>query len=373
MPRPCTLSCVVLLCLLAACTDASSNVGVGLLEEGNEPEVREVTPTAFEEIPLRDYTGATPRVLAGKVSDPVAGAITTTGYIDFSGGLSANDTSPITGVELHLARDYRYGDTTAMVTLNLLDIPEDWSASGRKADTSLTLGQMAASFSFEAHDTLVVAPLPEPWIQAHQETLRSADFDSLFHGFAMEAVTGETVVGFSSEGSSLRITTEQDTTTLNLSRTLTRITRDTEPTPPEGYVLLQDGAGPAARLDFDLDAFHETPINGAFLLVYADLEESSAAPPNFARPSVETLQLVAVTDPEDPAVLVATVQLSEEGDYRFVGADIGNYFQSNFFGLNSFEYLELRPPVADHTINSILLHNTSSGDKAPGVLFVLTP
>ena len=365
----------VLVLGLAACGDAASNVGLGLIEEGSEPVVREVTPTFFEETPLNDVTGAVPRVLAGTVNDPLVGTITTTGYVDFRGGFDTTNASPLTSVSLRLARDYIYGDTLTMVTLNLFDISEDWESLGRKADTTLTVGGLVTTFSFAPTDTLVTVPLPDIWIADNLTTLRSADFDTLFHGFALEAVTTEAVVGFDFDDSNLRLLTETDTTDYALTRTITGIERETQPPLPEGFVLLQDGTGPGVRFNFDLDAFKETPLNGVVLRFFADTLAVQTAPPNFVRPPLETIQLVQVIDPDPtvPAIFIAEVTLSDNGDYRFSGANLGNFFQETFFGVETFEYLELRTPILDNTINFMLLHDAASGEKAPEALFTISP
>ena len=365
----------VLMLVLAACGDASSNVGLGLVEEGSQPVVREVTPTLFEATSLNDVTGAVPRVLAGKVNDPLVGTIATTGYIDFRGGFDTTQTAPLNSVTLRLARDYIYGDTLAMVTLNLLDIPEDWESLGRRADTTLSVGGLVTTFSFSPAESLVTVPLPEGWVNDNLATLRSADFDTLFHGFALEAVTSEAVVGFDFDRSDLRLITDDDTTEYDLSRTISGIVRETEPTLPDGMVLLQDGTGPSVRLNFDLGDFTETPLNGVVLRFFADTTAVQNAPPNFHRPLVQTLQLVQVldSDPSVPAVFIAEVELSEDGDYRFSGGTLGNFFQETFFGLETFEYLELRTPILDNTINFMLLHDAASGEKAPEALFTISP
>ena len=366
----------VLLLGLAACGDASSNVGLGLVDEGNEPVVRELTPTLFEQTPFNDVTGAVPRVLAGKVNDPLAGAITTTGYVDFTSSFDSTDASPFTSVTLRLTRDYIYGDTTAMVTLNLHDITEDWESLGRKADTTLSVGGLVTTFSLAPDDSLVSVPLPESWIVDNDTTLRSPSaFATDFHGFALEAVTSEAVVGFDFDRSDLRLITEADTFDFDLTRTITGITRENEPILPEGVLLIQDGIGPSVKVNFDLDAFTERPLHGAIVRFFADTAAVQAAPPNFVRPFPETLQLVQIIDPDPavPAIFIAEVTLSDEGDYRFSGPNLGGFFQDTLFGLETFEHLELRTPILDNTINFMLLHDAASGEKAPEALLTISP
>ncbi len=369
------LGSVLMLMALAACGETASNVGLGLVEEGSQPVVREVTPTLFEATPLNDVTGAVPRVLAGKVNDPLVGTIAATGYVDFRGGFDTTVTSPLTSVTLRLVRDYVYGDTLAPVTLNLLDITEGWESLGRKADTTLSVGGLITAFTFAPTDSLVTVPLPEAWINDNLATLRSADFDTLFHGFALEAVTTEAVAGFDFSGSDLRLITETDTIAYEMSRTISGIVRETEPVLPDGVVLLQDGVGPSIQFDFDLSDFGETPLNGVVLRFFADTAAVQNAPPNFHRPFLQTLQLIQIIDPDpaSPAVFIAEVELSEDGDYRFSGGSLGSFFQETFFGLETFEHLELRTPILDNTINFVLIHDAASGEKAPEALFTISP
>ncbi len=357
---------------LAACDETTSNVGLGLVEEGAEPVVRELTPTVFEQLPFNDVTGAQPRVLAGRVIDPLVGTITTAGYFDFTTSFDTTKTEPFTSATLRLTLDYVYGDTTAPVTLNLHDIDEDWESLGRRADTTVTVGDMITSLTFEPTDTLVTVDLPEAWIAANNETLRSSLFSVDFHGLALEAVSSEAVVGFNFSGSALRLITEADTFDFDLTRTISNIRREGEPVVPEGRVLLQDGTGPNITLDFDLDGFDDKPLHGAILRVFADTASVKAASPNFVRPLVETVQLVQVTDAED-VFLIAETTLSDDGDYRFTDPRLSALLQQKFFGVDLFDHLELRLPVDDNTINFMLLYDAASGETAPEALLTISP
>ncbi len=362
----------LLMLILASCDATSSNVGIGLVEQGAEPVVRELTPTVFEQIPFNDVTGAQPRVLAGKVVDPMVGTITTSGYIDFTSSFDSTDTSPLSSVTLRLALDYVYGDTMAPVTLNLHDITEDWESLGRKADTTVTVGGMITTVTFAPTYSLVMVALPETWIADNDTTLRSTLFATSFHGFALEAVSGEAVVGFNFVGSDLRLITEADTFDFDLTRTISGIRREGEPILPEGRVLLQDGAGPGITFNFDLEGFDDTPLNGAILRIFADTASVQAAAANFVRPFLQTVQIVQITEAED-AFLIAEATLSDDGDYRFSDPRLSALFQQKFFGVDLFDHLELRVPVNDNTINFMLLYDAASGEMAPEALLTLSP
>ncbi len=368
-----TRSAVIgLLFLVVACTDATSDVGINLLEDEAKPEVLQIPPTVFEEIPLRDVTGSLQRVLAGHVVDHLTGTIRVTGYADFSGGFNAADETPITGVNLRLVRNYVFGDTMQAVTVDIHDILDGWEAPGGKADTTLELGPRIASFTFLPTDTLVVVPLPESWIDLHLEALRSTEFDAVFHGLALTGNSETSVIGFAIEGSDLLVTTESGTSTYNLSRSISRIERLGPDSVPEGRVLLQDGSGPSVRVSFDLEAFSERPINGATVRFFADRLESQLAPAHFVRPPLETLQLLMVKVPGEAPTLITELSLSDQNDYSASSASLGLFFQDVFFGVHEYAYLELRIPVPENTISSVLLHDATAGVRAPEALFVFS-
>jgi hypothetical protein len=215
--------------------------------------------------------------------------------------------------------------------------------------------------------------LPESWIAANDTTLRSSRFATSFHGFALEAVTSEAVVGVDFTDSDLRVITEADTFAFDLTRTLTGIRRDGEPTVPDGYILLQDGVGPNVTLDFEFEGLDTTPLHGAILRFFADtVAVQTTAPPNFVRPLVETLHLLRVTE-ADEAFFVGEATLTEEGDYRFSDPLLSNVLQQTFFGADLFDHLELRVPTDDNTINFMLLYDAEAGAMAPEALLTISP
>ena len=356
---------------LAACGDPS-NVGIGLVEEGGgEPVVRVLSPSLIEEVPINDITGAVPRVLAGQVNDPMFGTITATGYIDFQ-STDTVSASAITGATLRLVRDYVYGDTMAALTLNVYEITEDWNALGTRADTTLTLGASIQTFTFSPLDSLVTVALPESWVRDNDTTLASSAFAEVFHGFALEAMGGEAVVGFDFNRSSLRLSTEQDTLDYPVTRTLSGLIRTGQPTLPEGRLLVQDGVGPTVSFNVDFDDFDDTPLNAAFVRFFADTLAVQETPPNFVRPLLETLQLVRVTE-EDQTFVMAEASLNDEGHYRFSDAALRQVLQQTFFGEELFDHFELRIPFTNNTINVMLLFDATSEETAPEVLLTLSP
>ena len=372
LPYRATSTLAAALVVFAACTDVTSDVGADLLGAGTAPEAVQAAPAVFEETPHRDITGSLDRMLAGHVVDVVAGTIRATGYADFSGGFDPSDASAISSVDLRLVRNYLYGDTLEALTLDIHDILGSWEALGGRADTLLQLGPRITSLTFSPGDTLAAVPLPQSWIDLHVEALRSPDFDDRFHGLAFVANSDAGIGGFSATGSDLFITSGSGTVSYNLSRAISRIERLSPAAPPEGTVLLQDGSGPSVRMAFDVEEFMHRPLNGATVRVSADTALDQMAPAHFVRPNIETLQLVMV--PEEGAIGTVIAELVRRDGHVFEasGLDLAVFFQDTFIGVREFAYLELRLPVQENTVNAVLLHDATSGDLAPELLFVFS-
>ncbi len=367
------------LVLLAACDDPS-NVGIGLVDEQGEPEVRAFSASLFEAEPLKDITGNAQRVLAGQVEDPLLGTLGATAYLDFQRALIDTTGAPsITSVSLRLRPDYVYGDTTAPMTLQLFDMDADWVATGATADTVLPKGALVAAFDLMPTDTLTTVELPEAWIAANDTTLRSGTFEASFHGFALEALAGNAVMGFNGAGSRLRVVTERDTVDFPLFRTLTGLRRTGTSVLPPGVLAVQDGLGPSVKFNFNFaeGGLDETPINGAIIRLFADTLSVQAAPAHFVRPLQRRLQLVAIQD--EASFLLAEATLNAEGHYRFSAPLAANLFslrellQRVFLGNEVFEHFELRTPTDNNTINVTLLFDAEAGPRAPEALLTLSP
>ena len=368
-PKPYVL---LLLLLIAACTDSVSNVGVDLLGSEFGPDARSIEITEFETSGLQDYTGGLPRVLAGRVNDPLAGMIDASGYVGFSGGFTAGDTSSIISAELVLSRSYLYGDTSDVLTLDIFNMAEAWDPTGLQADTVLLSGDWVTSATFAAADTQVTASLPAAWIDAYSSVVKSADVDSLFHGFKLTASQGNAVAGYRVSNSGLRFTTTTGTTFFDLARTFTGIQRSNDPVLPEKKILFQDGAGPVIKLNLELAGYEDMPINGAVVTVPADTVEGTMAPPGFLRPQIQELQLVAVPeDTSQPATFLAQATL-DAGVYRFLSVDLTTYLQRVLVGTESFAYLEIRAPVPDNSLDVALLHHDAASSMAPEAQIILS-
>ena len=355
--------------VLAACSDVTSDVGLGLLEENAGPELIHAQPSVFEAIPHRDVTGAQNRVLTGHVMDPQAGTVRAIGYANFSAADGTSISGDVTVAGLRLVVDYLYGDSLQTMSIGLHDILASWEAPGGRADTSLSFGAEITQVSFAPTDTVITIQMPDNWVDQHRDALGSLDFDSGIHGIAFVGVSRTGVVGFTSTRSILYVKTETDSVALDMSKTISGISRLDEPLLQDDLVLLQDGSGPSIRIDFDLAQFRGRPLNGATVRFPF---ETIVAPDNFVRPNAPELQLVMVTDPAEPVIVIADLLRVNDNEYRGSEASLGAFMQDVFFENVEYEWLEIRIPVSNNTINSVLMRSANVGAPSPEALFVFS-
>ena len=347
-----------LLVTVASCTDLSSNVGLDLLGDETDPQVKNVQVTSFSASTLSDVTGATPRVLVGAANDPLTGKISANGFLDFTGNYAGSPSEIITRVQLKLSRNYSFGDTLAPVQFQLHQILAAWDQNGLHADTTLEIGPEILSVL--TRDKLIVIDLPLSWITANAEFLQSDEFNTKFHGFALIENRSRQVIGINSASTVLEMVSSNRSTTYTVGSTYTQVKRTRSADVPDGFVLFQDGAGPSIALDIELDEFMDQPIHNAVLSFRADTVASQmAASPSFHRPTARTMQLVAVpADNTSPVILVGQTVLNDQEEYRFSGLDVTLFFQHVLLGKHTYEHLELRAPVLEHSLNTVLLHST---------------
>lgn len=319
------------LLLLAACEDPS---GVGLIEDINEGDVDVRTlpaeDGAVELDSLADITGAFLteagfdefRGLAGRVDDPAYGTIIASAYLDVLPPQSFPENfrdRPVEEATLLLRRTYAYGDTVSTTRLDVRQIAEDWDASGATSDTAFAVQDgVIASFDVAPADTLIEVPLPENWVAANDTTLRSGNFSTIFHGFRLSpSDQAAAVYGFSGE-SSLRLISEGDTVSYDVSEVFSSI----EPPPAEpitgALVPLQDGTGRALELAFGTEALGaSTVINRAVVRVTADTAAATTGlPAGFVRPLARELVLYAFATDETEGPAVNRVIVDTEGRPR---------------------------------------------------------
>lgn len=373
-----------MLLTLGACENPT-NVGMDLIgEQGGEPTIRTIEATSLEHHPINDVTGQDARILVGRVDDPAFGTVAATGYVDFaqpsnlSGGFRDN---PVTSATLRLYPDYRYGDTTATVTYALRTVPQEWTATDAPADTTLPAGELIREFTFTASDTLVEVPLPADWISANDATLRSGSFADTFHGFQLAPVSGNAVLGFifncptqstTCTESRLRVATSADSASFFATKTLTTTRRPEAPDLPAARIGLQDGAGPAGALYFDLDVQEPYALNRAVFQVYADTLLQQQTPPHFVRPTIRQLELYAIPD-EGAAIPVESATLDAEGRFTYRSETLRRLLQDVLLGNVTIERFELRIPPSSNTVNTVALYTPAAETQAPRAILTLTP
>ncbi len=381
-------TCVCTLFVLAACGDDPSGVGVGVNPDGFEggaPQVVNLVPTTFDLEPLNDVTGNSARILTGQVNDPALGEVEATGYLDVSLPATLPDgytEGTVSAAELVLVPEgsnsnvsvssYVYGDTTAAMTLDVYDMPEEWEAT--TADSKPTAGTLiATSDPFMPGDTIRI-DLPDTW-SGFSSLNDTTDFDASFHGFQLRTRAGNAVVGFAVPGTSslLEVTVDDETVEYVGSRSLSAIERLTTPDLSD-RVLLQDGMGQGLSFSFSIpDSLLDAPISRASLELQTDTTLFSAAmiPDGFVRPRTGDLVLQGFSDAGDN-ILSNPASLNDEGAYVFSGATPLDIFQQSVLGEQTVDRYRLTLSQSSNTINPLLFYLPSAEANAPRVSLTIT-
>jgi hypothetical protein len=382
------------LLLLAACEDPS---GVGLvdLDEG-DPLARTLPADDVRIDSLADATGAFLtdngfddfRGLAGRVDDPSYGTTTASAFLDVlapSGFPEGFRDRPVEEATLLLRRTYVYGDTLGTTRLDVRQIAEDWNAAGAVSDTLFPVqDDVITSFDVAPGDSLIEVALPESWIAANDTTLRSDDFSTLFHGFRLSPGDQATAVYGFSGASSLRLISEDDTVSYNVSELFSGI--EPPPADPAAGELarLQDGTGRGLMLGFEVDELGEsTVISRAVLRVTADTSAATTGlPAGFVRPVARELALYGLVDGGTP-VLIAEAALDEETQtFSFASAVLGEVFQDLVLGRSEVEGFAVGFPASASSLDVLpLVRGSEAGCEAdeltpcagPRAVFLLTP
>ncbi|MBT8399825.1 MAG: DUF4270 domain-containing protein [Rhodothermia bacterium] len=330
-------------------------------------------PTTF----AADITGNARRSLVGQVDDPVAGRISAAAAMDFASPVALSDdfeAGPVTVAELRLQRSYQYGDTTSTVQVAVRSIDEDWDASGSTSSDEVPSGSVVTTGAIVGSDTLLTIPLPDAWIEENSSLLRSTDFVSEFKGFYIDAVGGNAVLGFSSQGSSFRVVSGEDTVDFVVSRNLTLIDQEEPGTAPAGTVVLQDGIGNGLTLDFSqaVDSLASTALNRVAVRLPID-STSATLPANFVRPRPTQVDLAGVTS--DSVVVTIAVSVQDESGLRFESASLNAVVQAMLLGETPFDkyvltgHLDIAP--VDNTIDALIIPDGSLGRPSPKLDFTV--
>ena len=362
-------------------------MGLGLIGEGQggQPVIRQADPALFENAQLTRPGGSQPRILAGRVVDPLTGTIESDGYFDVSSGANSDfRDSEVSSASLRLRPTYVYGDTTETVTFALKPVLEEFSTgTSLPVDTTFSTGEIIEEFSFLPTDTLVVVPMPQSWVGSNDAVLRSDEFSDEFHGFLLEQVSGNAVVGFAGD-SQLRAFAESDSAVYPVTKAYAALRRTTDPDLPPDRLLYQAGVGPIARFELGADTLNAAAINQARFVFESDTLALSQKPVGFRRPVIATLDLYAVVE-DGREVILDRAELDDQGRFIFDGTSIALELQRVLLGTREIDYFEIRIPVGAGTfgdpnvarvqasIDAQIFYETDAEEKSPSGFLTITP
>lgn len=369
LARPAALAGLAALALaLAACQDPSG-VGIGLLgESGGVPTGLVVAADSVriatgEEPVLGGYGDGTsglrpqPRVLVGHVEDPLVGTASATAYLDIRPPASIPSgfrERAITSVTLRLLRDFVYGDSTAELSLELRAVSAEWDPLDLAPDTALATGELIASFTVTASDTLVELALPAAWVAANTDLLRDEDVASEFHGFRLSLAEGASpgaVIGFRTSTQSaitglLRVETSQEEVDYPVAETFTALTWEGAPTAPADRALLRVGDDRVLAFTFDLDGLDTLAVAGGAVRI--DLDRALLDADGFSRPLPSAVALYGIADNADSTrVLLTQAAIPPNAEtLTFASGVLSSVIQRDLLGTRTFARFEVVMPTA---------------------------
>lgn len=379
--RGLTAVCIFLL-ILGGCDDPS-DVGLGLVDDSAREPVQEmIEASAFELSDSTDITGGIGasgaiRTLSGLVDEPLTGSVEAVGYFDlsvFDGGGSDFRTGDLESVELILAFDYIYGDTTSTLEFELNGIAADWSADGRRSASEPDVDESVTTFTVDASADEIRLDLPTEWVSRHSLEIQSTDFESLFQGFQVRAVSGNAVLGISSVDSEMIAATAQnDTTRYRITRRHSAVTRSGGQI-PAGTLLLQDGAHSIATLQFPVgeDELDAAAIH-RFLIRLTRSGDIPAAPQHFVRPGISQIGLRAVAVDQTTELPIQTINVDPDSEQLLFDSNvITSVVQRALQQDSNLDRFEVFVPVAQSGVGYLLLNDLSSGSGKPEAIVTLT-
>lgn len=362
-------------------------MGLGLIGEGQggQPVIRQIDPAHFENTPLTRPGGSQSRILAGRVIDPLTGTVEADGYFDLSSGASSDfRDAEVTSASLRLRPTYVYGDTTETITFAIRPVLDEFSTgTALPSDTTLSTGAVINEFSFLPTDTLIVVPMPLAWIQANDAVLRSEEFSDDFHGFLLEQLSGNAVIGFAGD-SQLRAFAEADSAVYPVTKAYAAVRRTADPNLSPDRLLYQAGVGPIAQFELGADTINAAAINQARLVFQTDTLALSQKPAGFQRPVITTLDLYATLD-DGRVVILDRAEIDDEGRFVFDAANIALELQRVLLGTREIEHFEIRVPVGGGTfgetnvatvqasIDAQIFYDSNAAEKAPAGYLTITP
>lgn len=378
--------------LLGGCDDPGS-VGVGLVEDGGGDPVRfTVYPKAIDVEQVTElsgsvrgtaaFSGVVSSLLAGDVDDPFVGRRTTWGYIDFrdDGVPDSFVQDSILFAELRLLKTYVYGDTTGTQRLAIREMPAAWDPADKTFSESFDAGDEIVQSSFRGSDSLLTIRLSDGWVATRQATLRSSEFNDVFHGFQIASAETRAVFGFSATGSTLRLATAADTVDLVVDRIFTHIERVSEVAAPDGTTIVRDGSGEAIQIgfDFDLGENQNGVLNRVVLRLPVDTTQSTTSSNGtFVRSPLLQLNLYGVLA-DGTQEQLGTTLLSTQNGYVFIGLSVSSEatflraVQAALLGEPRYAHLRLLPVPTSNTLNGMLIR-TDDPTNRPRLELTLIP
>lgn len=381
--RPTGLTMVAALLLLLGGCDDPSDVGLGLVDQDAEEPVQEtIDATEFALSDSTDITGGVTttgaiRTLFGTVDDPLMGLVEAVGHFDLSvieDGGNAFRTGDLESVELVLAFDYVYGDTTSTVEFELNGIAAAWSADGRRSSDAPPVDESITTFSVDASADEVRIALPSNWVNQHAVEIQTTSFETLFHGFEVRPTSGNAVLGISSvDTEMIAATAQNDTTRYAITRRHSQVTR-TGGQVPAGTLLLQDGAHSIASLRFPIG---EEELDRAaihrFLISLTRSTELGPAPQHFVRPAVGQIGLRAVAVDQSTVLPIQTINVDPDSEQLlFDSSVIVSVVQRALQQDSNLDRFEVFIPTVQSGVGFVLLNDVSAGTGIPKAVVTLT-
>ncbi|NNF02852.1 MAG: hypothetical protein HKN17_00190, partial [Rhodothermales bacterium] len=350
--------------------------------DADEPFQDTIEATAFELSDSTDVTGGVTttgavRTLAGVAEDPFAGTIEALGHFDltiFEDGGSDFRSGELESVELVLAFDYVFGDTTSTVEFELRDISAAWSADGRRSQNPPPVDVPIMTFSVNASADQVRIELPSNWVDQHALEIQTTSFESLFHGFQLRPVSGNAVLGISSiDSEMIAATVENDTSRYAITRRHSMVNRSGGQI-PAGSLLLQDGAQSVVSLRFPVG---EESLDAAaihrFLIRLTQSDGVPAAPQHFVWPSVTQIGLRAVALDQTTALTIQTIDVDPDSEQLlFDSSVIASVVQRALQQNSNLDRFEVYVPTVQSGVGYLLLNDLSAGTGVPNAIVTLT-
>ena len=96
-------------------------------------------------------------------------------------------------------------------------------------------------------------------------------------------------------------------------------------------------------------------------------------PPNFFRPSIETLSLVGLPSDGSIPIVVAIGVRNDEGQYDFVSQGFQDVLQEFLLGAEPYSGYEIRFPASSlNTIDALVVHDMESETAVPEIFVTFT-